>query len=205
MEPEELAFAGAARQAELIRAGEVSSRELVELYLGADRAPRPQDQRVHRGAWRARPGRGGRRRRPAVRRRIGPPARRPDRDQGQRRRRGRADAVRQRGIRPDAGDRRRRDRSPAARGRGGDHRQDDALGARDPAVHRDQGVGYHPQPVEPEPHARRLQRRQRRGGGRRAGRRRHGDRRRRLDPDPGGLLRARRAEAAAGAGADGAA
>ncbi len=33
MEPEELAFAGAARQAELIRAGEVSSRELVELYL----------------------------------------------------------------------------------------------------------------------------------------------------------------------------
>jgi len=30
----ELAFAGIARQAELIRAGEVSSRELVELYLG---------------------------------------------------------------------------------------------------------------------------------------------------------------------------
>jgi len=33
MEPAELAFAGAARQAELVRAGEVSSRELVELYL----------------------------------------------------------------------------------------------------------------------------------------------------------------------------
>ena len=33
MEPEELAFAGSARQAELLRAGEVSSRELVELYL----------------------------------------------------------------------------------------------------------------------------------------------------------------------------
>jgi amidase len=33
MEPEELAFAGAVRQAELIRSGEVSSRELVELYL----------------------------------------------------------------------------------------------------------------------------------------------------------------------------
>src|ERR671922_422409 len=33
MERDELAFAGAARQAELIRAGEVSSRELVELYL----------------------------------------------------------------------------------------------------------------------------------------------------------------------------
>jgi amidase len=34
MERDELAFAGVARQAELVRAGEVSSRELVELYLG---------------------------------------------------------------------------------------------------------------------------------------------------------------------------
>jgi amidase len=34
MEPTDLAFAGLARQAELIAAGEVSSRELVELYLG---------------------------------------------------------------------------------------------------------------------------------------------------------------------------
>src|SRR5919109_2522257 len=33
MERDELAFAGAARQAELIRSGEVLSRELVELYL----------------------------------------------------------------------------------------------------------------------------------------------------------------------------
>jgi amidase len=33
MDPLELAFAGAARQAELIRSGEVSSRELTELYL----------------------------------------------------------------------------------------------------------------------------------------------------------------------------
>src|SRR5918992_3836931 len=33
MDAEELAFAGVARQAELIRAGEVSSLELVELYL----------------------------------------------------------------------------------------------------------------------------------------------------------------------------
>jgi amidase len=33
MERDELAFAGVARQAELIRSGEVSSRELVELYL----------------------------------------------------------------------------------------------------------------------------------------------------------------------------
>jgi amidase len=34
MEPTDLAFAGLARQAELVAAGEVSSRELVELYLG---------------------------------------------------------------------------------------------------------------------------------------------------------------------------
>jgi amidase len=33
MEPRELAFAGLARQAELVRAGEVSARELVEVYL----------------------------------------------------------------------------------------------------------------------------------------------------------------------------
>src|ERR687890_264939 len=33
MDPTDLAFAGLARQAELIRAGEVSSRELTELYL----------------------------------------------------------------------------------------------------------------------------------------------------------------------------
>src|ERR687894_3250775 len=33
MEREDLAFAGVARQAELIRAGEVTSRELVMLYL----------------------------------------------------------------------------------------------------------------------------------------------------------------------------
>src|SRR3954447_11148339 len=33
MERDELAFAGVARQAELIRAGEVTSRELVDLYL----------------------------------------------------------------------------------------------------------------------------------------------------------------------------
>jgi amidase len=33
MDREDLAFAGVARQAELVRAGEVSSTELVELYL----------------------------------------------------------------------------------------------------------------------------------------------------------------------------
>ena len=34
MDSTELAFAGLATQAELVRGGEVSSRELVELYLG---------------------------------------------------------------------------------------------------------------------------------------------------------------------------
>ena len=34
MDPADLAFAGVARQADLVRRGEVSSRELVELYLG---------------------------------------------------------------------------------------------------------------------------------------------------------------------------
>src|SRR5690349_7536951 len=33
MDPQELAFSGIARQAELLAAGEVSSRQLVELYL----------------------------------------------------------------------------------------------------------------------------------------------------------------------------
>ena len=39
MDATELAFAGIASQAQLIAAGEVSSRELVDLYLRADRAP----------------------------------------------------------------------------------------------------------------------------------------------------------------------
>ena len=33
MDADDLAYAGLAQQAELVRAGEVSSRELVELYL----------------------------------------------------------------------------------------------------------------------------------------------------------------------------
>ena len=43
MDAAELAYAGIARQAELIAAGEVSSRELVELYL----------ERIARAATRA--------------------------------------------------------------------------------------------------------------------------------------------------------
>ncbi len=42
MQPAELAYAGIARQAELIAAGEISSRELVELYLQRIAAYEPQ-------------------------------------------------------------------------------------------------------------------------------------------------------------------
>src|SRR5215210_7790278 len=42
MEPTDLAFAGVGRQAELVRSGEVSSRELVELYLGRIDRLQPQ-------------------------------------------------------------------------------------------------------------------------------------------------------------------
>ena len=37
----DLAFAGLVRQAQLVRDGEVTARELVELVAGADRALRP--------------------------------------------------------------------------------------------------------------------------------------------------------------------
>ena len=42
MDATDLAFAGIARQAEAIAAGEVSSRELVELYLGRIERYNPQ-------------------------------------------------------------------------------------------------------------------------------------------------------------------
>ena len=42
MEGADLAFAGIARQAELIRRGEVSSRELVDLYLARIEAIGPR-------------------------------------------------------------------------------------------------------------------------------------------------------------------
>ena len=89
VDAEDLAFAGIARQAELIRAGEVSSRELVELYLERIERLDPRAERVHRGARRAGARRGRRRRRAPRRPATSAAARRPDRDQGQRRRRGR--------------------------------------------------------------------------------------------------------------------
>ena len=50
MEGADLAFAGIARQAELIRGGEVSSRELVELYLARIEAIGPRATRLPR-SW----------------------------------------------------------------------------------------------------------------------------------------------------------
>ena len=40
MSGDEIAFAGAAKQAEMVRAGEVSPKELVQLSLGPDRSLR---------------------------------------------------------------------------------------------------------------------------------------------------------------------
>ncbi len=57
--------------------------------------------------------------------------------------------------------------------------------------------GADPQPVDPGPHPGRLERRLRGGGRRRDGADRPRQRRRRLDPDPGGLLRAGRAQGGA--------
>ena len=198
MDGEELAFAGIARQAELIRAGEVSSRELTELYLERIERLGRRLNAVHGDPCRARAGRGrrGRTLAAAAARR---PARRAGRGQGQRGRRRDGDAARDRRVRRRRGDGRPAGRA-AARRRGGDRRQDDAAGARDLRLHRVETLGRDPQPVGHAAHGRRLERRQRRRGRGRAGRRRDGDRRRRLDPDPGGLLRPLRAEAAAAAG-----
>ena len=65
------------------------------------------------------------------------------------------------------------------------------------AVHRGARVRRDPQPLEPRPHARRLQRRRGGGGRRRAGPGRDRLRRRRLGPHPRRLDRPRRPQAAA--------
>ena len=170
MDSDELAFAGIARQAELVRAGEVSSRELVELYL--ERIERLDPQlNAFRIVWPSarwprptRPTRAG----GAA---SGAAARRADRDQGQRRRRRRGHArTAPRAFEPPAGEDAEHRRAAARRGRG-DHRQDQPARAGDLRLHRVGDLGRHPQPLGPRAHARRLERRQRRGGRRRPGRR----------------------------------
>ncbi len=90
-----------------------------------------------------------------------------------------------------------RARPPAARRGRGDDRQDEPPRAGDHRLHRDRGLGDHPQPVGPRPHDRRLVRGIGSGRGGGDGRRGLGLRRRRLDPHPGGELRRVRAQAPA--------
>ena len=122
--------------------------------------------------------------------------RRADRAQGRRGPRGRGHLLghRRRSTSPRG---RQRDGPAPARGRRGRPRQDEPARAGDLRLHRDRGLGHHPQPLGPRPHAGRLQRRLRRGAGRRALRRRVGVGRRRVDPHPRRALRPVRAEAAA--------
>ena len=74
-------------------------------------------------------------------------------------------------------------------------RQDELPRARDHGRHRGPRVRHHPQSVGHRAGRRRLERRQRRGRGRGHVRRRHGVGRHRLDPHPGGRLRIGRAQA----------
>ena len=184
MDETELAFAGIARQAELIREGDGLLARARRSPARADRADRSPAEQLPGRPRRAGP-RGGRRgRSPGCRGRERAAARRAGRAQGRGRRRRRADHARQRRLRPA---RRRRLGAVPAPARGGRRadRQDDPLRAGDLAVHRDRGVGRDPQPLGSVAHLRRLQRRLRRRGGGGPRRRRLGLRRRRVDPDPG--------------------
>ena len=156
MERDELAFAGAVRQAEMVRRGEVSSRELVELYL--DRIARFDRELnafrmvlAERALADAAAGR-----RAARRGRRAPAARRADRrSRTPRTSRGEVTAL---GHRPPTAARRQRDNEvvrAAARGRRGDPRQDQPARAGDHAAsRRAPAFGDHAQPVEHRPHAR---------------------------------------------------
>ncbi len=185
---DDIAFLGMARQAEMVRDGEVSPTELVGQYARADRSARSRAERLPQGLRRqsdarSRTGRGA-----AERRRQTAAARRADRDQGRNRRRRRDQPARHRRLR-GARQGRRRGGAPPARG-GRDHRRPDAAaGAGDLRLHRVGHLRRHPQPLEPAAHAGRLERRLGRGGRRRPGADRLGRRRRRLDPHPRRLLR----------------
>ena len=198
------AFAGLARQAELIAAGDLSSRELTETYLEriarldptlnafrvvfAERALIEADQADGRR-------RGGD---------DAPAARRPDRDQG---RHDVAGEVTARGTNA-FGDPAREDAEVVRRLRSAGAviiGKTNVPELEIIAVHRVADVRRDPQPVGPQPHPRRLERRLGRRGRRRPGRRRARLRRRRLDPHPRRLLRPLRAQAAARPRPDGAA
>ena len=176
--------------AELVRSGEVTSRELVEESLAADRRGRRRDQRLHLH----RPRRRARGRRRGLERRRAPVRGRADRDQGPRRGRRRLAAHELLGPlrRLHAGLRQLR-RAALPRGRLRLRRPDGVARVRDRAGHRAAPLRADAQPVGHEPHARRVLGRLRRGGRGRDGPDRARERRRRLDPDPGLVLRPRRA------------
>ena len=184
----DLAFAGLVRQAQLVRDGEVTSRELVELSL--ERIERFDPELNAFGAVYAEQALAE-----ADHPRPGPLSGVPiavkdEMDIGG------EITSRGTGAITERAPRGLRGRAPAAR-RGRDRgRQDDDARARAVAVHRVDHVGRHPQPVGHRPHAGRLERRL---GGRGGGRARAGGggrRRRRLDPHPRRVLRAVRAQAA---------
>ena len=164
MDAIDIAYAGAARQAELIADGEVSSREVVEATLARIEARRPAPERLSRRLRRARAARGRPGRRAPQGQGDAPAARRAGRHQG-RGQHGRRDHRVGDGRARRRQARGRRVRPPPARGGGDPHRQDERARDDDLAVHRDPDVGRHPQPVEPRPHARRVERRHRRRGG----------------------------------------
>ena len=195
----DVAFAGIARQAEMVRAGDVTPTELVELYLDRiDRLDpelnayrivlaRPGARGCQAGRGAARGGRGRRRCRwPACRSRSRTP-----RTSRARSRPG-ARAASTEPAKAD-GEMVRRLRA-AGRDR---PRQDEPSRARDLRLHRDRGVGDHPQPVGHDPHARRVERRLGGRDRRRPLRGGHRVGRRGLDPHPRGALRPLRPEAPA--------
>ena len=189
----DLAFAGLARQAELVRERRGVRARTGRALLAPDRALRPAAERVRRRLRRA----GARSRRTTPR--PGPLSGVPIAVKDEMDIAGEVTSHGTQAFDPPA-TAGLRGRAPAARGRRDRGRQDEDARARAVAVHGVDHVGRDAQPVGHGPHARRFERRLggrgRRGAGAGRGRRR----RRRLDPDPGRLLRAVRAQAAHGAG-----
>ena len=179
-----------------MRSRQMSAEELVRTSLERIERLNPQINAVISVREQA-SGRGTRARRPR-RRRGGPGSarRHPAARQGHGSRRGRAHHLRVPGVRGRAGGRRRRTDPPAPQGRRRDRGgQDQPAGVRVRGVHRQPPVRGHAEPVEPRGLARRLLGWIGGGDGGRDRPDRDRHRRGRLDPDPGRLVGARRAQA----------